>query len=1462
MDCKFQRKVRSLMQNLLKLIGTVVVASSVLSSCGYIDEHFSNLGSQASTEDLFRIEKFTNSHNNGKIYLASSNLGLSWVFAGNSDPNYFIEFFQSSQCEGEAVEDFESENPFHLLKDLSDASIYSVRVTPFTEKRRGRALCSPDIVVDLQAPTVSFVSPSTETYSAGSSYSFSFSANDVGLSGLKTSDTFLVEVFGAENCSGSSVSSEKRASTEVTVAESGSLTRASLRVTAYDFAGNASTPVCSNTVFFSSNAPTLALADPTETTPGYTNQALINVAITDDIGATKWCLSEVQTTRPASDAAPCNGSSAGGTDWATTRPTSLTLNAPDGLKTVYLWIADGSGYVRMVFGTSTITLDTTAPTVTSVTSSSADSTYNIADTINVQTLFNEPLLVTGTPQITLETGAFDLVANYTSTLASTLNFSATVQNNQNSPDLNYQSTTALVLNGGTITDLAGNPATLTLPALASANSLASNKNIVIADNQNPSAPSSWTMAPADGSLSNDNTPVITVLALPGEVGSSANLFTDSTCSTGIGSTATISGVGTSQIASITYATGGAQDGLKSYWGRITDAAGNQSPCAAIASYTLDTVPPTVLSVTSTRPDGKYLIGAVIDLQVTFSENIVVIGTPRILSNLTPVTYGDFVSATSGTSTLAFRATVPSTVADQADFGYSNTTSLITNGGSLRDAAGNNAVLTLPNIGSGDALQDVKDIQIVAGTFISQKISDGDGATIPRIDNINELHLNTDETRAYVISGGIVSHFNRNTTTGALSYQSQLNIGNSYIHDTLKISPENPSRHIYTAGGGTSSTTIYQLNIDAVTGALTLASQVAINTTTPANCVGPFRPQIVPTGEYLVLSCIWSQALLVFQRDTVTGELTLLHRYDKDSPGFPATASEFYMLGMSPDGKNFYLYITDPTAGSVLVTSLNSTNGELSVLQNYTPMVRRHSEGKQCIAFSPGGDGVYVSQSSASQSNQLTHFQRNTTTGELTFTETIGSYLGASTFAISPDGKLYVDAMTHHSHRTPHFNVFLRNLVSGALSLVTQWVSWHSTTAWGQSYIHGVTFDSASEHLYMTSRNTATISHYSVDTTTGAIALEENIVTGSGAGYEFLGYPGGVTLDQTESFAYVFAAGDSAINIFQRNTTTGELTIDKSVVAGRDGFTGITQVQEGIIDSTNQYLYACSGRVVASRFYSGGPSSVTVIQRDTVTGDLIAQLQDVTTGLTTTQGDCVELYLSPVNEAYLYVVMSDQVAIYSRDVATGLLTHVSSLKDYVLKYAAFSPDMKHLYWIEHGENRIFVYERNSATGLLTLVSTLPGISPLPYYHWDGRNSIAISPDGAYLYLVYNGFSGSPTSRISSYTRDTVSGEITFLRDEHVTGVHSPGALGASDATIHFSADGKVLYQRGGSDIFKRNPADGSLLHVGRIDQCSSHAYRSRSSVIRTSTGQFYCTGITDYWNPLVGHITSFNLPSLD
>ncbi|MEG4632126.1 DUF4347 domain-containing protein, partial [Microcoleus sp. AR_TQ3_B6] len=136
--------------------------------------------------------------------------------------------------------------------------------------------------------------------------------------------------------------------------------------------------------------------------------------------------------------------------------------------------------LNSVGATTGVLVDGVLPTVTSITSTTTNGSYTVGQIIPITVQFSEPVSVTGIPQLTLATGGAGTPINYASGSGSnTLTFNYTVAAGQTSADLDYLSTAALALNGGTIQDAATNNATLTLPTPATANSLGANKAIVI-----------------------------------------------------------------------------------------------------------------------------------------------------------------------------------------------------------------------------------------------------------------------------------------------------------------------------------------------------------------------------------------------------------------------------------------------------------------------------------------------------------------------------------------------------------------------------------------------------------------------------------------------------------------------------------------------------------------------------------------------------------------------------------------------------------------------------------------------------------------------------------------------------------------------------------------------------------------------------------------------------------------------
>ncbi len=328
-------------------------------------------------------------------------------------------------------------------------------------------------------------------------------------------------------------------------------------------------------------------------------------------------------------------------------PDGIALLSPVELNGGTLVTASNGAAAALTFtppATGGIVVDTTAPTVAHVTASTANGTKKIGDTVTVDAVFAESVNVTGTPRLTLETGATDRTVDYTAGSGSaTLSFTYTVQTGDISGDLDYTSTGALALNGGSIADPAGNPATLTLAAPGAAGSLAANKALVI-DGVRPLLASAITLS--DTALKFGDTATVTFTYTEAVTG-----FTVADVSAPNG---TLSGLASSDggltwTATLTPAatTTAATHVLTLDYTGLADLAGNLGAGSATSgNYAIDTVLPTLASVAivSNNPaPSRAKTGDTVTVTFTASEAIapptaIVAGRAATVANTTGNTY--------------------------------------------------------------------------------------------------------------------------------------------------------------------------------------------------------------------------------------------------------------------------------------------------------------------------------------------------------------------------------------------------------------------------------------------------------------------------------------------------------------------------------------------------------------------------------------------------------------------------------------------------------------------------------------------------------------------------------------------------------------------------------------------------------------------------------------------------------
>ncbi len=481
----------------------------------------------------------------------------------------------------------------------------------------------------------------------------------------------------------------------------------------------------------------------------------------------------------------------GQTIWSFDLATSGVPNAANlasGTFTVHLSTSGTASDTDL--STHALTIDTTAPTVSSEAITSAtgiqNSTLNAGDVVSVTVTMSEAVTVTGTPQLQLNIGGTLVQANYASgSGTSALVFTYTVLAGQTDANGISINANALSLNGGTITDPAGNAATLTAALVAD------NASFKV-DTTAPTV-STEAITSATG-IQNSTLNAGDVVSVTVTMSEAVTVTGTPQLQLNIGGTMVqanyASGSGTSALVFTYTILAGQTDAngislnanaLSLNGGTITDPAGNAATLTAAsvadnASFKVDTTAPTVSSEAITSATGiqnsTLNAGDVVSVTVTMSEAVTVTGTPQLELNIGGTMVQANYASGSGTSALVFTYTI---LAGQTDAnGISiNANALSLNGGTITDAAGNAATLTAALVADNASFK----VDTTAPTVSTEAITSATGIQNSTLNAGDVVSVTVTMSEAVTVTG---------------TPQLQLNIGGTMVQAN------------YASGSGTSA----------------------------------------------------------------------------------------------------------------------------------------------------------------------------------------------------------------------------------------------------------------------------------------------------------------------------------------------------------------------------------------------------------------------------------------------------------------------------------------------------------------------------------------------------------------------------------------------------------------------------------------------------------------------------------
>lgn len=407
---------------------------------------------------------------------------------------------------------------------------------------------------------------------------------------------------------------------------------------------------------------------------------------------------------------------------------------------------------------TSVLVDAVAPTVSSV-SVPANGSYKAGDNLDFTVNTSENVTVNttgGTPQLSLTVGATTRQATYVSgSGSSALLFRYTVQTGELDSDGIAIGT--LSTNGGTLRDAVSNNLNTALNSVGATGGV--RVDAVAPTIGSVDVPANATYVAGQNLFfvvnATENVTVATTGGTP-QLGLTIGATTRQA--------AYNSGSGTSALLfSYTVQSGDLDsDGitigtLSANGGSMSDEAGNALVTAlnGVGSTTailVDAVAPTISSV-ATPAANTYIIGETLDFTVNTSEAVTLNttgGTPSL-----PVTIGSTVRQASylsgsGTSALLFRYTVQSGDLDSDGISLA---AVATNGGTLRDAAGNNMATALNSVGNTASVLVDGIIPGVTGIALSGTPA-GNAASISFVASFDETvnNLSVDDFTLTTVSG--------------------------------------------------------------------------------------------------------------------------------------------------------------------------------------------------------------------------------------------------------------------------------------------------------------------------------------------------------------------------------------------------------------------------------------------------------------------------------------------------------------------------------------------------------------------------------------------------------------------------------------------------------------------------------------------------------------------------------------
>lgn len=293
--------------------------------------------------------------------------------------------------------------------------------------------------------------------------------------------------------------------------------------------------------------------------------------------------------------------------------------------------------------------------------------------------------------------------------------------------------------------------------------------------------------------------------------------------------------------------------------------------------------------------------------------------------------------------------------------------------------------------------------------------------------------------------------------------------------------------------------------------------------------------------------------------------------------------------------------------------------------------------------------------------------------------------------------------------------------------------------------------------------------------------------------------------------YVTADLDHAMTTFDRVAMFGSISFDESHDDEEDGEFGLLGASSVAASPDGRNVYVTGG----------ADDSLLVYRRDATSDSHVFVAEEVKEnlvgGVIGMDGPSSVAVSGDSESVFVTAALDDAISVYRRDASSDALAFVEAEFDGVgadgldgASDVALSPDHQYLYVTGKVDDAVVVFARQPGGGIQHVASYFDGDGDIEGL--NGASGVAVSPDGAHVYVV-----GAYANSLVRFRRNPYTGRLTFEAAMYDGQDGVEGLGGAADVVVNAQGD-RVLVAAADDNavsLFRRTPATGALLFLDSL-----------------------------------------------